>query len=91
MNYERSSTGLDDLDEVYAPRMADDCVCGRGEEVRLRALKLFVVRSTAEKHGGTMEIDLATDTVSINVPKKEMEACTEEIAKQLGGMYVQPV
>lgn len=90
MNYDRSSSEFGDLNEVYVPRVADDCVSGRGEEVRLRALKLFVVRATAERHGGTMEIDLATDTVSISVPKKEMEACTEEIAKQLGGTYVQP-
>jgi len=68
------------------PSMADDCVCSRGEAARLRALKLYVVRSTAERHGGTMEMDLATDTVNINVPKKEMAACTKEIAKQLEPM-----
>jgi len=77
---------LKEFEEDCVPLMADDCVCNRGEAVRLRALKLYVVRSTAEKHGGTMEIDLATDTVNINVPKKEMAACTKEIAKQLEPM-----
>ena len=77
---------LEEFEEDRVPLRTDDCVCGRGEAVRLRALKLYVVRSTAEKHGGTMEIDLATDTVNINVPEKEMDACTKEIAKQLEPM-----
>lgn len=83
MHHDGFSNTLNEANDVYVPRAADDCVSGRGEEVRLRALKLYVVRSTAEKHGGTMKIDLAADTVSVNVPKEEMAACTEEIAKQL--------
>jgi hypothetical protein len=76
----------EELHEDCLLSIPDDCVCGRGKVVMLRALKLYVVRSTAQKHGGTMEVDLATDTVNINVPKKEMAACTKEIAKQLEPM-----
>jgi hypothetical protein len=87
MSQDRSSGILEEVDSTPGSRVPDDCVSGKGEEVRLRALKLYVVRSAAERHGGTMEVDLVTDTVNINVPKREIPACTEEIAKLLGAMY----
>jgi len=72
------------LDDAWVP---DDCPGGNGEAVQLRALKLYVLRSTAQRHGGTAEYDLATDSVEISVPKEEISACTEEVAKQLGAAY----
>jgi hypothetical protein len=72
------------VDDASVP---DDCVCGKADEVELRALKMYVLRSTAERYGGTIEYDLETDTVAINVPKKDIPACTEEVARQLGAAF----
>jgi hypothetical protein len=59
-----------------------------GEMARLQALCIFIVRSVAEKHGGTIEIDLATDTMKINVPDGEQMACAKEIEEQVLGTRV---
>jgi hypothetical protein len=61
-----------------------------GEQVRLRALALFIIRSTAEKHGGTAQIDLATDSINIDIPEKEKAACVREIEAQLRAIGPQP-
>jgi hypothetical protein len=87
MDYEEfggTAEAESDFDDAWLP---DDCAGGNGEAVLLRALKLYVLRTTAERHGGTVEYDLATDSVEISVPKEEISACTEEVAKQLGAAY----
>ena len=87
MNYEEfddTAEAVNDLGEAWVP---DDCPGGNGEAVQLRALKLYVLNSAAQKHGGTVEYDLATDSVEISVPKEKISACTEEVAKQLGAAY----
>ena len=87
MNYEEfgeTAKTEGDLGDTWLP---DDCPGGNGEAVQLRALKLYVLNSAAQKHGGTAEYDLATDSVEISVPKEEISACTEEVAKQLGAAY----
>ena len=40
-----------------------------------------------EKHGGTIDIDLATDTINIDVPEHEKDACAQGIEEQVGAMY----
>ncbi|MBW1744664.1 MAG: hypothetical protein JRJ47_14750 [Deltaproteobacteria bacterium] len=67
-----------------------DPSCTAGEQVRLRALALFIIRSTAEKHGGTAQIDLATDSINIDIPEKEKAACVREIEAQLRAIGPQP-
>ena len=71
-------------DETSLP---DDLGCGKAAVVELRALKLFVLRSTAQKHGGTIAYDLETDTVVMDVPKENIPACKEEVARQLGAAF----
>ena len=61
-------------------------VLSEGEKVRLRALTLFIVRSIAERHGGSIEIDLATDSIYIEVPDEESSACAQEIETQVNAM-----
>ncbi|NVL90000.1 MAG: hypothetical protein HWN69_03245 [Desulfobacterales bacterium] len=64
-----------------------DCrVLSEGEKVRLRALTLFIIRSIAERHGGSIKIDLATDSIYIEVPDEESSACAQEIEAQMGAM-----
>ncbi len=57
-----------------------------GKKARLQALSLFLIRSIVEQHGGTIDIDLGTDTININVPEKERAACAQEIEEQVGAM-----
>ena len=56
------------------------------KEGLLVTVSLFVIRSIVEKHGGTVEIDLATDTIHIDVPEKEQIACAQEIEEQVGAL-----
>ena len=65
---------------------AQDFVWATSEQARIRALSLYVIRSIVEKHGGTIDVDLATDTISIDVPKAEELACAQEIEEQVGSM-----
>jgi hypothetical protein len=87
MDYEEFGDTAEAAGELGEVWVADDCPGGNGEAVRLRALKLYVLSTTAQKHGGTVEYDLASDSVEISVPKEEISACTEEVAKQLGAAY----
>ncbi len=65
---------------------AEQYVWSTNEKTRLRALSLYIIRTIVEKHGGTIEVDLATDTINIDVPKAEETACAREIEEQMGSM-----
>ncbi len=67
-------------------REAEDYIWATNEETKLRALSLYVIRSIVEKHGGSMDVDLATDTINIDVPAKEQAACAQEIEARAGPM-----
>jgi len=61
-------------------------VWATSEEARLRALSLYLIRSIVERHGGTVDVDLATDTINIDVPDEEQTACAQEMEEQVGSM-----
>ena len=65
---------------------AADFVWATNERAKQRALSLYHIRSIVEKHGGTVEIDMATDTLNISVPEKERIACAHEIEEHMGAM-----
>jgi sensor histidine kinase regulating citrate/malate metabolism len=65
---------------------AQQYVWSTSEQARLRALSLFLIRSIVEKYGGTLDVDLVTDTLNIDVPKEHGVACAQEIEKQVGRM-----
>jgi hypothetical protein len=67
---------------------AQDRFWAARQQVRLQALSLFIIRSTVEKHGGNMEVDLASDCINISVPEKEKAACVREIEAQLGAIRI---
>ena len=67
-------------------RLAEDYVWATSQKSKLRALSLYLIRSIVEKHGGTIKIDLATDTINIDVPEQEEDACAQEIEEQVGAM-----
>ncbi len=56
----------------------------RGQKSQLYATTFYLIRSIVEKHGGTVEMDLATDAIKICVPEKEGVACAKKIEEQLG-------
>lgn len=55
------------------------------EKAQARATSLFVIKSIVARHGGTVDIDLATYTINITVPQGEQEACEGEI---IGAMSI---
>ena len=71
------------IDNRHSP---EDYVWATGDQARLRAFSLWIIRSIVEKHGGVIEIDLATDTINIDVPAEEQAACALEIEEQMGAM-----
>ena len=64
----------------------NDYIWSTNEKSRLRAMSLYLIRSIVEGHGGTIDVDLATDTINIDVPEQEEAACALEIEKQVGKM-----
>lgn len=62
-------------------------VWSTSEQARLRALSLFLIRSIVKRHGGKVTMDLATDTINIDVPEEEQVASAQEIEEQVGAMY----
>jgi hypothetical protein len=74
------------LDTSVDDQKLQDYVWGSSEKAKMKAFSLYVIRSIVEKHGGTVDIDLATDTISIDVPDEEQVACAQEIEEQVGSM-----
>ncbi len=62
-------------------------VWSTSEKSKLRTLSLYIIRSIVEGHGGSMDIDLTTNTIYIDLPDEEKVACAQEIEEQVGTMY----
>ena len=87
MTHKAHCNTSDTLSPVGDERKAADYVWATSQKSKLRALSLYLIRSIVEKHGGTVEVDLATDTINIDVPKKEQAACAQEIEEQVDHIY----
>lgn len=74
--------------DVWDPDGDDEqgYVWGSSEQAKQRSMSLYLIRSIVEKHGGSVQVDLATDTLYIDVPKEEAFACAQEIEEQVGSM-----
>jgi hypothetical protein len=86
----RTETYLDTLPEISPPdheHPDNNYVWATTEKAKQRTLALYLIQSIAQRHGGTAEVDLATDTISINVPDDEQAACAQEIEEQIGHLY----
>ena len=86
MKHESYWNTSESLSLDYDEHVPEDFVWSTSEQAKLRALSLFLIRSILERHGGTIGIDLATDTINIDVPEEEQVACAREIEKQVGAM-----
>jgi len=73
-----SANGTTDSPDAY--------VWSTSEQARLRATSLYLIRSIVEKYGGTVDIDLSSDTLSIDVPEGKKVDCAREIDEQVGAM-----
>jgi len=71
---------------VDAAHRPEDYVWSTSEEAKLRSFSLWIIQSIVERHGGTVDIDLATDTLSIDVPAEKQADCAMEIEEQVGHM-----
>lgn len=86
MKHETYSNASDQLRRDDEKGRPEHYVWSTSEKSRLRALSLYVIRSIVERHGGSIEIDLATDTINVDVPDEEKVACAQEIKEQVGTM-----
>ena len=82
-SYSNASDQVSRDDEQVQP---EHYVWSTSEKSRLRALSLYIIQSIVERHRGSMEIDLATDTINIDLPNEEKVACAKEIEEQVGTM-----
>jgi len=51
-----------------------------------QALSLSIIKAIVKRYGGTCRVDLATDTVFINVDKDKEAECAKEIEERVGAM-----
>ena len=86
MRQESHSDKSDALGPIGDQHVPIDYIWATGEQARLRAMSLYLIRSIVESHGGSIEVDLATDTINIDVPEEEESACSLEIEEQVGRM-----
>jgi hypothetical protein len=77
---------LDLIEENDAAGISEDYVWSSSEKSEARATSLFIIESIVARHRGTVDIDLATYTLNINVPPEEQLACAKEIEEQVGSM-----
>jgi hypothetical protein len=87
LEWGKSSVGA--LDQFISFHPAASYVRATSEESRLRALSLYVVRSIVERYGGSMNVDLSTDTQNIKVPKEYEGKCFAEIEELFGKLLLQ--
>ena len=82
-SYNKASYQAPQGDEKDKP---EHYVWSTSEKSRLRALSLYVIQSIVERHRGSIKINLATDTINIDLPDEEKVACAREIEEQVGTM-----
>ena len=82
-SYNKASYQVRQDDEKDKP---ERYVWSTSEKSRLRALSLYVIQSIVERHRGSIKINLATDTINIDLPDEEKVACAREIEEQVGTM-----
>ena len=86
MSFSDNPFSIDNEDFTDCPGSGKSSTFNLLLSARMKALSLYLIRSIVEKHGGTIDIDLSTDTININVPEKEQVACAQEIEEQVGSM-----
>ncbi len=86
MKYENYSSASDQLSRDDEKDEPEHYVWPTSEKSKLRALLFYMIRSIVERHKGSIEIDLATDTINVELPEEEKVACAQEIEEQLGTM-----
>jgi hypothetical protein len=86
MKHESCSKASDQLSRDDQKDQPEHYVWSTSEKSRLRALSLYIIQSIVERHRGSIEIDLATDTINVELPEEEKVACAQAIEEQVGTM-----
>ena len=86
MKSESCSNASDQLSRDDGKDQPGRYVWSTSEKSKLRTLSLYIIQSIVERHGGSIEIDLATDTINVELPEEEKVACAQEIEEQVGTM-----
>ena len=86
MKHENYSNASDQPSRDNEKDEAEYYIWSTSEKSKLRALSLYIIQSIVERHRGSIEIDLATDTINIDLPDEEKVACVQEIQEQVGTM-----
>ena len=89
MKHGSCSNASDQLSRDDEKDRPEHYVWSTSEKSKLRALSLYIIRSIVERHRGSIEIDLATDTfavINVELPDGEKVACAQEIEEQVGTM-----
>ncbi|KPK28869.1 MAG: hypothetical protein AMK69_08230 [Nitrospira bacterium SG8_3] len=64
-------------------RWDEDYVWATSQESKRHALALSLIGSIVHKHGGTVQTDPETHSISIDVPNDEKLACAEELSRKV--------
>ena len=56
------------------------------QQAKDRATSLYIIRAIVEKHGGSVEVDLFTNTLNIDVPGEVEAQVAMEIEEAIGDM-----
>lgn len=67
-------------------KVMNDFMWNAGDKTHAKTLSLYIIRSIVEKHGGTLTVDLETDTINIDVPADKEEIVAQEIEDAVGDM-----
>jgi hypothetical protein len=74
------------LSPFHETEVIEEFVWATSDQARERARSLYVIRSIVEKHGGTIQINVETNTLDIDVPEERRHACAQEIEENMGAL-----
>ena len=60
------------------------CYNPLGEKGIPRSLLLYIIRNIVKNHGGTVEIDQETETLTVTIPESRKAACIRELREIIG-------
>ena len=64
----------------------EDYVRSTSSRAQQKSTALYLIRSIVESKGGTIEIDMATNTINIDVSKEKEVACAQEIEEAVSAL-----
>ena len=88
MNYTNHLDNSESSNVLCIAAFPEEFVWSTSEHVRLRALQVYLIRSVVERYGGSVDVNLLTGAIQVDVPIDQQGACAEEIEKKMGAICV---